>query len=322
MKDTSSRKEKLPTIEENQKRIESMIDSQEVLSLKMKNEVESIIGTNRQFVKEICDSLNQPSDKYEIKTTLEPIIKYLKSDQRLSRILYSEISSNIFEIQKASQKEDSISTNLDRLITEVIAVSDEFQKIIDQEESVEIEAVKEFVVKLFDHIHLAELQINLIKEAQKSGDEAKKTTKRYEQKVGSLSKKLQNAQKEYVTILGILATIIVTFMGSMSFSSSVLQAMNSSSIYRLVGVIVLLGFVIFNLLGLLMKFLLIITDKLTTRELGKKTFGIRFWKWKGFTFTEKINFIFFILFLFDCLLRLVSYKFNLLDSIFKLLGVG
>lgn len=62
-------------------------------------------------------------------------------------------------------------------------------------------------------------------------------------------------QREYVAILGIFASIIVTFMAGMVFSSSVLSNIDKVSIYRLVFVIAALAAVLVNMLYVLLRFL-------------------------------------------------------------------
>lgn len=73
---------------------------------------------------------------------------------------------------------------------------------------------------------------------------------------------LQNAQssldetkREYVTILGIFASIVITFTAGSAFSASVLQNINAVSVYRLCFVILLVGLFLFDLVALLLSFI-------------------------------------------------------------------
>lgn len=68
-------------------------------------------------------------------------------------------------------------------------------------------------------------------------------------------------QSEYVTILGIFASIVLAFTGGMTFSSSVLENIDKASIYRIILVISFLGFIIFNILWMLIHFLRDINEK-------------------------------------------------------------
>ena len=67
--------------------------------------------------------------------------------------------------------------------------------------------------------------------------------KNVEEKMNNTQEKLQ---RNYVTILGIFAAIVFTFAAGTSFTSSVLETMASVSIYRLILMVALLAFVLFN----------------------------------------------------------------------------
>lgn len=85
-----------------------------------------------------------------------------------------------------------------------------------------------------------------------------------EEKIDSIRNEIQSST---VTILGIFAAIVLAFSGVFSFSSSIMQNMGSVSIYRLIGVSVILGLVSFNLIFCLIKFLLIGTSKAGTKKM-------------------------------------------------------
>lgn len=79
-------------------------------------------------------------------------------------------------------------------------------------------------------------------------------------KLNDLEKQSQSIkddiQKSTVTILGIFASIILAFSGALSFSTSVLQSMYAVSIYRLIGIVALVGIVFFNIILCLAIYLL------------------------------------------------------------------
>ena len=62
-------------------------------------------------------------------------------------------------------------------------------------------------------------------------------------------------QKDYITILGIFSSIVITFVAGMVFSSSILNNIDKVSIYRLTFVIILIAMMLFNLLNLLLDFI-------------------------------------------------------------------
>ena len=68
-------------------------------------------------------------------------------------------------------------------------------------------------------------------------------------------------QTEYTTILGIFAAIILAFTGSFSFSSSVLENIHQASVYRLIIITLIVGFVTFNIICALFDFITRINNK-------------------------------------------------------------
>lgn len=89
----------------------------------------------------------------------------------------------------------------------------------------------------FDDIHIATNRL----------DESNK-------KIRAAERRIENAQRENVTILGIFAAIVIAFTAGMGFTSSVLQNIDAVSVYRLVFVIVLMGLFLFNLMYALFRF--------------------------------------------------------------------
>ena len=100
--------------------------------------------------------------------------------------------------------------------------------------------------KLYDHINLdvarfkyiSTVATNLEHTIQKNNE--------------NLQKELQ---KDYVTILGIFAAVIVAFVSGMTFSTSVLNNIDKVDIRHLTFVVILIALVLFNLLNLLFDFL-------------------------------------------------------------------
>lgn len=66
---------------------------------------------------------------------------------------------------------------------------------------------------------------------------------------------LRNSHKSYETILGIFASIVLTFVAGISFSSSVLQNINAVSVYRLTAVCILIAATLINIIYMLLSFI-------------------------------------------------------------------
>lgn len=109
------------------------------------------------------------------------------------------------------------------------------------------ETAKLCVAKLHDHVELENTRMQyLAKQNSINADKANELNgqlKNVEEKMNNTQEKLQ---RNYVTILGIFAAIVFTFAAGTSFTSSVLETMASVSIYRLILMVALLAFVLFN----------------------------------------------------------------------------
>lgn len=108
------------------------------------------------------------------------------------------------------------------------------------------------IEKLYDHINLDISRISYTQEiARRIEEKNSKTGEELEQ----LSEKAANMQKDYITILGIFSSIVITFVAGMVFSSSVLSNIDKASIYRLTFVMLMVALMLFNLLNLLLDFI-------------------------------------------------------------------
>lgn len=126
--------------------------------------------------------------------------------------------------------------------------------------------------KLYDHLSLDLARLNyneaVTKQtAQHEADLAElqgtvKTVRQEQRNLRSLNEdtrnslkaaqgKINNAQKEYIAILGIFSAVILTFTGGIAFTTSVLENLHQSSFYRLVLVVALIGLVLCNVFYLL-----------------------------------------------------------------------
>lgn len=82
--------------------------------------------------------------------------------------------------------------------------------------------------------------------------------------VDKTKKKVENSQKEYITILGVFSAVVLTFTGGIVFGSSVFENIHKPGIYRLILVCILIGFVLINTIYILIQLILWIS--LTEKE--------------------------------------------------------
>lgn len=131
-----------------------------------------------------------------------------------------------------------------------------------------ISDVSDAIKKLYDHVNLDVARIAYSEAAdwKISGEpalqevrkqiqhqkemlvEIEQNRKLSESKIDGVKNKLDNSQKEYIAILGIFASIVLTFIGGITFSTSVLENIEKVSIYRTVLVSLIIGLVLINIL--------------------------------------------------------------------------
>lgn len=196
--------------------------------------------STKKFMKDICKSLSVKVTDYVEKDTIDLIEQYIENESKMKRILYSEISNYVFHLDE------------DRLGTFISNVDDLLGYTLKKSENEISEDCRKIVVKIYDHVQLATYQTEIITELL--------VPKIEEAKIG-IHKEISGIEKEYISILGIFASIVLAFVGGITFSSSVLSNINKVSIYKLVLIVDMLGFILINVIWMLINFITTINEK-------------------------------------------------------------
>lgn len=207
---------------------------------------------------------------------------YYKTDEDNFRHFYSDLFSCLTVIDGNPNI-----GNIDILAENMKIVKDGYKPNVNYDINGNPIDISKEIIKLYDHINLDVGRLNythritqdteaelakarlLIEELKKQVEESKKQTDRYftdfGMKANTLSEEIQTSQKkmqnEYITILGIFAAIVLAFTGGMSFTSSVLENLHKSSIYRIIFVSLIIGCILFNLIWLLIDFIRNVNEK-------------------------------------------------------------
>lgn len=199
---------------------------------------ENFTNTKRK-INGICRALSLKTQEYKPEKTVENIELYILSSNKLDRILYSEMSNYVYSLEMS--KRGIFTTNLEKLLL----------YSLDDKNNVKDDC-KKMIVKIYDHCQLALYQIENVNNIfANSIDEAKE----------NLQKQIKGIEKEYISILGIFATIILAFVGGITFSTSILQNISAVSVFRLLLVVDFLAFVLINVIYILVKFIYTINEK-------------------------------------------------------------
>ena len=207
-----------------------------------------------------CKNLNIQSSIYKPEETVKLLNGYLNTTDKLDRILYSEMSSYIFGL--TSDNRGNFLTNVEKLLVYVL----------NQKKSMN-EDTRKIVIKIYDHVQLATYQIE--NASNIFGNSIVDVKDKFSQEIAEIEKEfrdeLKNIEKGYITILGIFASIVLAFVGTITFTTSVLQNIDKASIFRLILIVDLIGIVVINVIYLLISFILKINNKY---EDSNKTFII------------------------------------------------
>jgi hypothetical protein len=140
--------------------------------------------------------------------------------------------------------------------------------------------ISESVKKLYDHVSLdiARISYSEAQDREVSGKESienlqsrikifEKDISGTQKKLLHVTRKLESSQKEYIAILGIFSAVVLAFTAGIAFSTSVLENIHQSSIYRTVFVCCIIGIVLLNVIYLMFKFIEnIVREKEKTTE--------------------------------------------------------
>lgn len=102
--------------------------------------------------------------------------------------------------------------------------------------------LQEMVIRIYDHCQLAIHQRDNVKNSFVNGVADTKQ---------ELTNQFKGIEKEYISILGIFASVVLAFVGGLTFSTSVLDNIDKASIYRLVIISCIVGLVFFDLVWLM-----------------------------------------------------------------------
>lgn len=183
-------------------------------------------------------------EKGDLSSQTDQIIKDLKEIyQGEYRHKYSKITTII--LNSTRDKEQAFMT-----LTQNIRTLKEIQ------DNKEVESIKPKLEKLYDHMNLECIRLQDFDEKMsRVKDVSNKLEDDLNKNYKKLSEELNKQQTQYITILGIFASIVLTFVGGLAFSTSVLSNIDKANAYRLVFVMAFIALFFGNILYLLFSFL-------------------------------------------------------------------
>lgn len=162
-------------------------------------------------------------EKGDLSSQTDQIIKDLKEIYEGEyRHKYSKITTII--LNSTRDKEQAFMT-----LTQNIRTLKEIQ------DNKEVESIKPKLEKLYDHMNLECIRLQDFDEKMsRVKDVSIKLEDDLNKNYKKLSEELNKQQTQYITILGIFDSIVLTFVGGLAFSTSVLSNIDKANAYRLV----------------------------------------------------------------------------------------
>lgn len=218
--------------------LKSNYDVQSVSTISSKK-----LNTTKYGISGICKSVIVDSCGYSPKATVDEINTYISQSSKLDRILYSEISSFIISLDEG--KRGTFSTNVENLL----------MYVLDDANNVP-EDSRKICIKIYDHF-----QLNLTQIESASSIAERQLAETIDKEKTILHNEIKEVEKEYITILGIFASVVLAFTAGIAFSTSVLENIDSVSAYRIIIVALIIGLVLINIIFALFYYIGLLVDK-------------------------------------------------------------
>ena len=201
--------------------------------------------------------LKEPKDRREMYKRLESLYSKDSLGHRF-RHYYSDIFFILTEVDNNPELGhiNHLSDNL-----QILKNGYQPKNYNDKNELVDI---SDSIKKLYDHVNLDVARIEFSKKllSSNSGEELERklsaldnktkelqsSQNKIDQHLFNMSEKISNSEKEYISILGIFAAVVLAFTGGIAFSTSVLNNIDKVNAYRIIIVALIIGLVLVNVL--------------------------------------------------------------------------
>ncbi len=211
----------------------------EIFEEPLENKSEEMVAE----IRSICEYLNKNCLLFNSTIALKKIVLYIN---KYDRFLYSELSSYYFKC--SSDNNSFISQNMQTLSDYVTSTKiEEFEKIVGIQ--VDTEKLKKIVLKLFDHLRLADSQLQYLNQ-DKFYEHFWEERKDIENSIKDEGHKLN---KELISLVAIFTAMAFLVFGGLNSLSDILElSFKNFSVLNISFVGIIWGLCIFNLIYLFM----------------------------------------------------------------------
>ena len=210
--------------------------------------------------------LDSSEEKRKIYLELEEIYQKESTKDIKRAEGFRHFYSDIFAV--LSQIDNDVSHGNLEILTQNIDMLRREYKAKNRDTNGRVININRQINKLYDHVNLEVARISYLKKTEmRSQDKLQKVTDtlaEVQDKIADMNNVVERAdemQKQYITILGIFAAIVLAFTAGIAFSTSVLENIANASIYRIMLVVNAIVFVLINVIYILTRFVLEIAKK-------------------------------------------------------------
>lgn len=215
-----------------------------------------------QAIRNICLELTLPNVEFDSKSVFGLIKNYITTYDRL---LYSEISAYCFNL--GNEKESDFHSNLNSLVEYVYSWNYEngltsLTKIGNTDEIDLRQKTKKVILKLFDHVNLATIQVSSLK---RSEDEVRDAAKeQFEALKEDITREMSS---QLISLVGIFTAIAFLVFGGFDSLLSIFSNIIIEPVSKVLMIACLWGLVICNGVFILLSCIERITQRQNTKNL-------------------------------------------------------
>lgn len=217
----------------------------------------------REILRSLAKSQEVLKTKEEKTAYIERLeaLYYVEGEDNFKHF-YSDIFSEMSEVNA-----DADNGNIDVLSQNIQIIRGSY-KSRNEDSKGNIIDIRQSLKKLSDHVNLeaarfrnvsaqieAKTQSLPISDLETNTKAIKTNVDKATEKIAELSlnsekleRELLISKEQYITILGIFSSVVISFTAGTAFSMSVLENINKATIYRIVLIVLALGFVLLNII--------------------------------------------------------------------------
>lgn len=245
----------------------------------LNDSLEDSLNNRKTDIKTICDAFIKPYTRFKTKRDYDFLCsKILKYIVDYDRVLYSEISSYFFSLN--GEKRVVFLSNIDFFVEKIFSSSSKIK--ISENNNIDEEYFKKIVLKIWDHVHLADQQYNTL--TQDDDEFKRKVTEHMFPIKNDVENELnaftRNMTSQLISLVGIFTAMSFLVFGGINSLDNIFSGAKDIPILKLSIIGSIWSLCITNLIFVFMFFISKMSDmKISVSDNGNmiKKYPLVFW---------------------------------------------